>query len=117
MYYGQEEDVSTLAASSAKVFGPLERMTRNGTFQQLSLIHQQYVAMKSLQENPEVRNMALVKEDIFEGICKEIVLLQAKYRDLQEQAEDANEEVRESSPKEESMAADVKDYEHSSSAQ
>lgn len=105
MYYGQEEDVSTLAAASANVFSPLERMTRCGTLQQLSLIHRQYIAMKSLQENPEVRNMALVKENIYEGVCKEIALLQAKYRDLQKQADDANEEVQKSSVKGESMAA------------
>lgn len=105
MYYGQEEDVSTLAAASANVFSPLERMTRCGTLQQLSLIHRQYIAMKSLQENPEVKNMALVKENIYEGVCKEIALLQAKYRDLEKQAEDANEEARKSSIKGESMAA------------
>lgn len=100
MYYGQEEDISALAAAYANVFSPLERMTRCGTLQQLSEIHRQYIEMKHLQEDPEVRNMAFVKENIYEGVCKEIALLQAKYRDLQKQADDANEEA-----KGESMAA------------
>lgn len=40
------------------------------SLQQLSLIHRQYVAMKSAQETPEVRDLAIVKEDIYEGLCR-----------------------------------------------
>lgn len=106
MYHGQEEDVSTLAAASAKVFSPLERMTKSGTLQQLSLIHRQYVAMKSAQETPEVRDLAIVKEDIYEGLCREVAVLQAKYRNLQEQAAGVvRKDRRISSNKGESVAA------------
>lgn len=95
MHHGQEEDISTLAAASAKVFSPLERMTKSGTLQQLSLIHRQYVTMKSVQETPEVRDLAIVKEDVYEGVCREVAVLQAKYRTLQEQAAASSRRVKE----------------------
>lgn len=83
MYHGKEEDISTLAAVNAKVFTPMEKMTKNGTFQRLSLVHQQYLQIKAAQSASEIRDLALVKEDLYKGVCREISDLQLQYRSQQ----------------------------------
>lgn len=85
MYHGKEEDISTLAAVDAKVFLPMERMTKNGTFQRLSLVHQRYMEIKAAQSASEIRHLALVKEDFYEDICREVADLQLQYRSQQTQ--------------------------------
>lgn len=86
MYHGEDEDVQTILAANAKVFGPMEKMTKNGIFQQLQLIHQQYMAMKAAQEKPEVRDLAFVKEDVYDSICRKVSVVQLEYRSQQIQA-------------------------------
>ncbi|KAL1421506.1 hypothetical protein MTO96_004189 [Rhipicephalus appendiculatus] len=86
MYHGQEEDVRSIIAANAKVFSPLEKMTKNGIFQQLQLIHQQYMTMKAAQEKPEVRDLTFVKEDVYDNICRRVSVLQLVYRSQQIQA-------------------------------
>lgn len=81
MYHGQNEDgdVSALAALTSEVYAPLEKMTKRGTLQVLTMVHRKYMAVKAEQAEPEVRDLDLVKEDVYEDIRRQILALQLKH--------------------------------------
>nr|XP_037285254.1 snRNA-activating protein complex subunit 1-like isoform X1 [Rhipicephalus microplus] len=80
MYHGQGvEDARTIHAANTKVFAPMEAMSKQGTIQQLQLFHQNYMAVKAVQEEP-VKDLMLVKEDIYDVARREVSVLQFEYR-------------------------------------
>ncbi|CAN7997112.1 unnamed protein product [Ixodes hexagonus] len=79
-----EDDINSTAEVGAKVFADLERLVKDDLLKQLSMIHNQYTSMKAVQEHPGVKQLDMVKENIFDDMNREVTVLQAKYRAVRE---------------------------------
>ncbi|KAK8765327.1 hypothetical protein V5799_032063 [Amblyomma americanum] len=55
-----------------------------GIFEKLSAAHQLYMTLKTSEDDPHIKNFAVVKDNIVEDIRCELTELQAKYKALQE---------------------------------
>uniref|UniRef100_V5HIK4 Putative snrna-activating protein complex subunit 1 n=2 Tax=Ixodes ricinus TaxID=34613 RepID=V5HIK4_IXORI len=67
-----EDDISSTAEATAKVFADMERLVKDGLLEQLSIMHNQYTSMKAAQEHPGVRQLDMVKENIFDEMNREV---------------------------------------------
>ncbi|CAN8021613.1 hypothetical protein HPB47_008557 [Ixodes persulcatus] len=79
-----EDDISSTAEATAKVFADMEHLVKDGLLEQLSIMHNQYTSMKAAQEHPGVRQLDMVKDNIFDEMNREVSVLQAKYRAVRE---------------------------------
>lgn len=110
MYNNQNEDgedVSAFAALTGKVYTPLDKMAKRGTLQVLTMVHRKYLAVKAEQAEPEVRDLDIVKEDIYEDVRRQIFALQQKhgYRESQVAAGTSHKDKATSSKGEDDVAA------------
>ncbi|XP_077556392.1 snRNA-activating protein complex subunit 1-like [Haemaphysalis longicornis] len=95
------EDTDPATEVSAKIFSSMEMFGTGGTLEQLSHIHDEYVKAKSSQQSSEsVRELTMVSENRFADFGRQISLLQAKYRAIEEGASKAAEEAEDTSDEE-----------------
>lgn len=93
----RDEDADPNMEVSAKVFNSMEMFGTSGSLLQLLHIHDQYVAMKASQLSESLRELTMVSENKFGDVGREISLLQAKYRAIQEGAEKSRQEAEDTS--------------------
>uniref|UniRef100_A0A1E1XCH5 Putative small nuclear rna activating complex snapc subunit snap43 n=1 Tax=Amblyomma aureolatum TaxID=187763 RepID=A0A1E1XCH5_9ACAR len=74
---GEGDDSDTL---KSEVFSKVEGMCTTGSLQHLAQMHEEYMSLKAAQQCSAVRDIAMVKENIAEGIIRELSMLQAKYK-------------------------------------
>lgn len=82
-----EDDTTSNAEATTKVFANMGRLTKDGLLEQLSMIHSDYMSMKAEQDHPGIRQLDMAKDDIFSEMYREVSILQAKYRGVAESAQ------------------------------
>lgn len=108
--YESEEDADELVLLQYRVFSGMEKIcAEGGIFQTLSLRHQHYMALKTGHENPYVKSLGMVTDNIFEDLIRKFTGLQAQYKAVQETAagtsHDESEEESVSSEDEDNLAS------------
>ncbi|XP_077560025.1 snRNA-activating protein complex subunit 1-like isoform X1 [Haemaphysalis longicornis] len=98
----KEDDTDPAAEVSGKTFSHVEMFgTMGSTLEQLSHIHDEYVKAKSSQQSSDsVRELTMISDNLFANFGRQISLLRAKYRAIEEDASKATKEV-EDTPDEE----------------
>ncbi|XP_077510275.1 uncharacterized protein LOC144121154 [Amblyomma americanum] len=97
--FESEEGADDCVQLSHQVFSSVEKMcAEGGIFEKLSAAHQLYMTLETSEDDPHIKNFAVVKDNIVEDIRCELTELQAKYKALQEKAADMrHDEIEESS--------------------
>ncbi|XP_077530708.1 snRNA-activating protein complex subunit 1-like [Haemaphysalis longicornis] len=98
----EAEDRDPATEVSAKIFSHMEMYGTGGSaLEQLSHIHDEYVKAKSSQRSSDsVRELTMVSDNHFADFGRQISLLQAKYRAIEEGASRAAEEAEDTSDEE-----------------
>ncbi|XP_064454878.1 snRNA-activating protein complex subunit 1-like [Ornithodoros turicata] len=84
----KEEENNSISEMTMKVYSNMHDMMKGGLLEQLSLIHNQYTCMRSMQDTPSVSQLDMVRQNIFEDLGREVSKLQAKYKVRLEQEKD-----------------------------